>query len=126
MQKRSAGWMFGELKQFLLTSNQDAIREIMPGLSSDVIACAVKLMSNEELIRIGTTVFNSLPGTQIGSRGYLSARLQPNSPTDNVEDIRWQVFDGWSYAVGDVLLGTNPVSSNPASVAAIEIGRAHV
>jgi ethanolamine ammonia-lyase large subunit len=30
------------------------------------------------------------------------------------------VFAGWSYAVGDVLLGTNPVSSNPASVAAIE------
>ena len=30
------------------------------------------------------------------------------------------MFDGWAFAVGDVLLGTNPVSSDPASVAAIE------
>ena len=31
-----------------------------------------------------------------------------------------QVFCAWSYAVGDLLLGTNPVSSTPASVARIE------
>jgi ethanolamine ammonia-lyase large subunit len=65
-------------------------------------------------------VFNPLPGTRIGAQGYLGARIQPNSPTDNVEDMRWQVFDGWAYAVGDVALGTNPVSSDPESVAAIE------
>ena len=92
----------------------------MPGLSSDVIACVVKLMSNSELIRVGRNLFNALPGSQIGARGYLGARVQPNSPTDNVDDIRWQVLDAWSYAVGDVLLGTNPVSSDAASVAAIE------
>lgn len=65
-------------------------------------------------------MFNPLPGTRIGAQGYLGARIQPNSPTDNVEDMRWQVFDGWAYAVGDVALGTNPVSSDPESVAAIE------
>ncbi|MHC4411344.1 MAG: ethanolamine ammonia-lyase subunit EutB, partial [Planctomycetota bacterium] len=107
-------------REFLLTSDEDAIKEITPGLSSDAISCVVKLMSNDELIAIGRKVFNPLPGSQIGARGYLSARIQPNSPTDNPDDIRWQVFDGWSYAVGDVLLGTNPVSSDPASVAAIE------
>ena len=32
-----------------------------------------------------------------------------------------QVFDGWSYAVGDVVLGTNPVSSDVDRVAAIEL-----
>jgi len=109
-----------QFKQFLLTSDEAAIKQVMPGLSSDAIACVVKLMSNDELIEIGRKVFNPLPGSRIGARGYLGARLQPNSPTDNVDDIRWQVFDGWSYAVGDVLLGTNPVSSDPASVAAIE------
>ena len=109
-----------EFKQFLLTSDEDAIKEVTPGLSSDAISCVVKLMSNDELIEIGRKVFNPLPGSQIGARGYLSARIQPNSPTDNPDDIRWQVFDGWSYAVGDVLLGTNPVSSNAASVAAVE------
>lgn len=50
----------------------------------------------------------------------MGARVQPNSPTDNVDDIRWQVFDAFAYAVGDVLLGTNPVSSTPESVAAVE------
>ncbi|MGB0597575.1 MAG: ethanolamine ammonia-lyase subunit EutB [Rubripirellula sp.] len=111
----------GGLKSFLLKSNQGAIKQVMPGLSSDVIGCVCKLMTNDELISIGAKVFNPLPGTMIGEEGYLGARIQPNSPTDNIEDILWQVLDGWSYAVGDVLLGTNPVSSDPKSVTAIEL-----
>ncbi|MCP3143158.1 ethanolamine ammonia-lyase subunit EutB [Pyxidicoccus xibeiensis] len=115
-----ADWTLGRLKQFLLESDEAAIHAITPGLGSDVIACVVKLMSDEELIAVGRKVFNPLPGSKLGARGYLGARIQPNSPTDNVDDIRWQVFDGWAYAVGDVVLGCNPVSSSPASVAAIE------
>jgi ethanolamine ammonia-lyase large subunit len=113
-------WTLGELKIFLLTRSQENIKEIMPGLSSDVIGCLVKIMDNDELICVGQKVFNSLPGSKIGARGYMGARLQPNSPTDNIDDIMWQVFCGWSYAVGDVVLGTNPVSSTPESVARIE------
>ncbi len=109
-----------ELKQWLLTRDSAAIQEFMDELSSDVIGCVVKLMSNPELIAVGAKLFNPLPDSQLGAQGYLGARIQPNSPTDNVHDIRWQVLDGWSYAVGDVLLGTNPVSSNPESVLAIE------
>ena len=74
-------------------------RAIMPGLPSDVIACTVKLMSNDELIAVGRKVFNPLPGSKVGARGYMGARIQPNSPTDDPEDIVMQVFDGWSYAV---------------------------
>lgn len=110
----------GELTQLLLTQPAEKIHPLLPGLSSDVIGCLVKLCSNEELIAIGQKIFHPLPGSQIGAKGYLGARIQPNSPTDNVTDIQWQVFDGWSYAVGDVVLGCNPVSSDPASVAAIE------
>ncbi|MEH6408424.1 MAG: ethanolamine ammonia-lyase subunit EutB, partial [Leeuwenhoekiella sp.] len=113
-------WTFSELKNFLLNNSEENIKIIMPSLSSDVIACVVKLMSNDELITIGAKVFNVLPGSNIGSKGYLSARVQPNSPTDNTDDIRWQVFDAWSYAVGDLVLGNNPVSSEPESVAKIE------
>ncbi len=114
------GWTLGELKTFILSENEESIKKIMPDLTSDVIACVVKLMSNEELIQIGQKVFNPLPNSKIGSKGYMSARIQPNSPTDNVDDIIWQVFDAWSYGVGDLVLGTNPVSSEPASVAKIE------
>jgi ethanolamine ammonia-lyase large subunit len=110
----------GALKRFLLTSSEASIKAVMGGLPSDVIGCVVKLMSNEELIAVGANLFNPLPGSQIGARGYLGARIQPNSPTDNTQDIFWQVLVGWSYAVGDVVLGTNPVSSDPRSVRAIE------
>lgn len=119
VQGRMADWTLGALRAFLLTQPEAAIRAIMPGLSSDVIACVVRLLSNEELIRVGDTVYNPLPGTRIGGRGCLAARLQPNSPTDHPDDIRWQVFNGWAYGVGDVVLGTNPVSSEAASVAVV-------
>jgi len=113
-------WTLQELKDFTLSQPEDKIKEIMPSLSSDIIACLVKLMSNEELIEIGKKIFNPLPNSNIGSKGYMGARVQPNSPTDNIEDISWQVFNAWSYGVGDVVLGTNPVSSESESVANIE------
>ncbi len=119
--QRIQGWNIGDLKRFLLTRPEHEIKTIMPGLNSDVIACVVKLMNNAELIRAGQTVFNPLPGGNIGARGYMGARIQPNSPTDNSEEIIWQVFNGFSFAVGDVLLGTNPVDSAPDSVKAVEL-----
>lgn len=117
----SSNMTLGDLKQFLLTESESKIKKVSRGLSSDVIGSVVKLMDNQELIKVGASVFNTLPGSKIGARGYLGARVQPNSPTDNLDDIFWQVLDGWSYAVGDVVLGTNPVSSEPESVAAIEL-----
>ncbi|HEX8821772.1 MAG TPA: ethanolamine ammonia-lyase subunit EutB [Archangium sp.] len=119
-QARTASWTLGELKAFLLSASEEAIHELKDGLSSDAIGCVVKLMSNEELASIGRKVFNPLPGGKVGAKGYLGARIQPNSPTDHPDDIRWQVFNGWSFALGDVVLGTNPVSSAPESVAAVE------
>ena len=113
-------WTLQELKDYLMSCPEEKIKEIMPSLSSDVISCLVKLMTNNELIQISKKVFNPLPNSKIGSKGYMGARVQPNSPTDNIEDITWQVFDAWSYAVGDVVLGTNPVSSETESVAKIE------
>ena len=113
-------WKLVELKAFLLEQSEQEIHAIRLGLSSDSIACVVKLMSNQELIEVGRKVFNPLPGTQLGSQGYMGARIQPNSPTDHPDDIRWQVFNAFAYAVGDVLVGTNPVSSEPDSVALVE------
>ena len=120
IQQQMGDLTLGSLKTFLLERSESEIHAIRDGLSSDVIACVVRLMSNAELIQVGAKVFNPLPESNIGARGYMGARVQPNSPTDNVDDIRWQVFDAFAYAVGDVLLGTNPVSSTPESVAAVE------
>jgi ethanolamine ammonia-lyase large subunit len=117
---RIAGWTLAELRDNLLKSDEAAIKGFAPGLTSDVIGCVIKLMSNADLIAIGKKVFHALPGSNVGQRGYMGARIQPNSPTDHVDDIAWQVFDGFAYAVGDVVLGCNPVSSAPESVSAIE------
>ena len=113
-------WTMGELKDFVLTRPEADIKGIMGGLNSDVIACLVKIMSNAELTVVGKKVFNPLPGSNLGAAGYLGARIQPNSPTDNPEDIQWQVFDGWSYATGDLILGNNPVSDSVENIARIE------
>ena len=115
-----AGWTLGELKECLLTRSEAEIKAIMPGLDSDVIGCVVKIMSDAELTVVGRKVFNPLPGSRIGAKGYLGARIQPNSPTDNPEDIVWQLFSGWSYATGDVVLGTNPVSGQVDDLKRVE------
>jgi ethanolamine ammonia-lyase large subunit len=111
----------GELRSLLLTQSEEEIQALMPGLPSDIIGIVVKVMSDAELTTVGAKVFNPLPGSKVGSKGYLGARVQPNSPTDHPDDIRWQVFDAFAYGVGDVVLGTNPVSSEVAKVTEVEL-----
>ncbi|MEZ0000077.1 ethanolamine ammonia-lyase [Sinorhizobium fredii] len=113
-------WTMGQLKEFLLTSPEDKIKGVMNGLTSDTIGFVPKLMSNEELISLNQKIFNVMPGTKMGSKGYMGARIQPNSPTDHPDDIVWQVFDAFSYATGDIVIGTNPVDSTVNSVVAVE------
>jgi ethanolamine ammonia-lyase large subunit len=113
-------WTMGQLKEFLLTAPEPEIKGVMYGLSSDTIGCVPKLMTNQELIALGQNVFNVLPGTRIGAKGYMGARIQPNSPTDHPDDVVWQVFDAFAYATGDIVIGTNPVDSTVASVTAVE------
>jgi len=113
-------WTMGKMKAFLLAKSEAEIKSVMYGMNSEVVGCLPKLMSNKELIAVNRKIFNPLPGTKIGAKGYLSARIQPNSPTDDPEEIMWQVFDGFSYAVGDLVLGTNPVDGTKESTARIE------
>ncbi|MDH3602598.1 MAG: ethanolamine ammonia-lyase [Candidatus Tectomicrobia bacterium] len=113
-------WTLGEVKSFLLNQSEVEMKPILPGLNSDVIAAVTKIMSNDDLAAIGRKVFHPLPGSQLGAKGYMGARIQPNSPTDHPDDIVWQVFNGFSFATGDVLLGTNPVDSSEDNIFAIE------
>jgi ethanolamine ammonia-lyase large subunit len=113
-------WTMGELKEFLLTASEAEIKGVMNGLTSDTIGCVPKLMSNQELIALGQKLFNVLPGTRMGEKGYMGARIQPNSPTDHPDDVVWQVFDAFSYATGDIVIGTNPVDSTVQSVVTVE------
>ena len=113
-------WTMGQLKTFLLTESEAEIKGIMYGLTSDTIGCIPKLMTNDELISLGQKIFNVLPGTKMGAKGYLGARIQPNSPTDHPDDVAWQTFNAFAYATGDIVIGTNPVDSQVESVAIVE------
>ncbi len=114
-------WTLGDLKKFILTKPEAEIKGIMYGLNSDVIGSVVKLMSNSELIQVGAKIFNNLPGSKLGAKGYLGARIQPNSPTDDPADIQWQTFNGWAFAVGDQVVGTNPVDSTEENILRVEL-----
>jgi len=113
-------WTMGKMKSFLLTKSEAEIKAVMFGMNSEVVGCLPKLMSNQDLISVNKKIFNPLPGTKIGAKGYLSARIQPNSPTDDPEEIQWQVFSAFSYAVGDLVIGTNPVDGTKEQTARVE------
>ncbi|UFS70942.1 ethanolamine ammonia-lyase [Geomonas sp. RF6] len=113
-------WPLGKMKSFLLTASETQIKSVMYGMNCEVVGCLPKLMSNKELIAVNRKIFNPLPGTKIGAKGYLSARIQPNSPTDDPEEIQWQVLDGFAYGVGDLVLGTNPVDGTKEQTARVE------
>jgi ethanolamine ammonia-lyase large subunit len=113
-------WTMSQLKEFLLTKSEAEIKGIMNGLTSDTIGCVPKLMTNEELIAVGKKIFNIIPGTKLGAKGYLGARIQPNSPTDHPDDVRWQTINAFAYATGDIVIGTNPVDSQVKSNIAVQ------
>ena len=54
--------------------------------------------------------------TTIGLPGTLSARLQPNHPTDDPDGIMASLLEGLTYGIGDAVLGLNPVDDSVESV----------
>ena len=79
-------------------------------MTSEVIAAAAKVMSDEELSRVALAIFNPLPGdgVTVGAPGHFGSRIQPNSPGDNEQEILFSILEGLSYGCGDVIIGLNP------------------
>ena len=110
----------GELREKILSSEGPELGRIGRGLSSETIAAVTKLMGNLDLIYAAAKMtVTATCVTTIGKPGTLSARLQPNHPTDDVEGITASVLEGLSYGVGDAVIGLNPVDPSITSVAAI-------
>lgn len=110
----------GELREFLLSREQQAIENIRQGLIAEMIAAVAKLMSNMELVYVAQKLTcKAYCNTIIGEKGTLSARLQPNHPTDGIEGIMLSVMEGMSYGIGDAVIGLNPVNDSVDNVAHI-------
>jgi ethanolamine ammonia-lyase large subunit len=112
-----------ELKRILLRPDAaNWARHYRDGLSSEVIAAVVKLLSNEELSALSHKIFNPLSGEghRIGSSSHFGARIQPNSPADDEEEILFSILVGLSYGCGDVILGLNPASDDVETIIRLE------
>lgn len=93
------------------------------GLSSHVIAAAVKVMTSEELSSVARSIFNPLiagAGISVGSPQHLGSRIQPNSPGDDEEEVLFSILEGLSYGCGDVILGINPAGDQLETIIRLE------
>lgn len=116
------GWTVGQLREYILdhdTTNDD-ILHISRGLTSEMIAGVVKLMSNLDLVYASKKIrVQAHCNTTIGIPGTLAFRNQPNHPTDNIEGILASVKEGLTYGAGDAVIGINPVEDTIDNVARI-------
>ena len=112
-------WTVSELREWLLDEANDgaAIRRISRGLTSEMVAAVAKLMSNLDLIYAAKKLrVTATCNTTIGEPGTLSARLQPNHPTDDPDGILASLLEGLTFGAGDAVLGLNPVDDSVESV----------
>jgi ethanolamine ammonia-lyase large subunit len=118
-----SGLTVAQLKDALLSERGAAwARRYRDGLSSEAIAAAAKVMSNDELSKVARSLFNPLPGdgVALGSPGHFGSRLQPNSPGDDEEEILFSILEGLTYGCGDVVLGVNPASDDVETIIRLE------
>ena len=112
-------WTVAQLREYILQLDVDSdeIKRISKGLSSEMIAAVTKIMSNLDLIHASSKIeVLTTCRTTIGYRGTLSSRCQPNHPTDSIEGIIAATKEGFSYGVGDAVLGINPVNDTVESM----------
>lgn len=112
-----------QLKTVLLSAGGAAwAHRYRDGLSSEVIAAVVKVMTNDELSSLAQALFNPLPGegVTIGSPQHFGSRIQPNSPGDDLEEILLSILEGLAYGCGDVILGINPAGDDVETIVRLE------
>ncbi len=116
------GLSAGELREGLLAWPGDKIKSLTWGLTPEMVAAAVKLCSNMDLVLIAQKIrHTSTARTIIGRPGTLSSRLQPNHPTDATAGIMALTLEGLSYGCGDCLIGVNPAIDGVESVKRIAV-----
>jgi ethanolamine ammonia-lyase large subunit len=109
----------GDFRNWLLADERNSaeLAELAPGLTPEMVAAVSKIMRNQDLITVARKcrVITRFRNT-IGLEGRLSARLQPNHPTDDLRGIAAAILDGLLYGCGDAVIGINPVTDNPRTV----------
>jgi len=105
----------GELRDWLLSdeATADRIAALAPGLTPEMAAAVSKIMRVQDLIAAAAKIrVVTRFRTTVGLPGRLSARLQPNHPTDAPAGIAAAILDGLLLGSGDAVIGINPVGDN--------------
>ncbi|OAB38340.1 ethanolamine ammonia-lyase subunit EutB [Paenibacillus glacialis] len=115
-------WTVEELREWILDENtsESDIKRVSRGLTAEMVAAVAKLMSNLDLMYGAKKIrITAHANTTIGRPGTLSARLQPNHPTDDPDGIMASLMEGLTFGIGDAVLGLNPVDDSVESVTRI-------
>jgi ethanolamine ammonia-lyase large subunit len=106
----------GALRDWLLSdaATGEALAALAPGLTPEMAAAVSKLCRVQDLVAIAAKcrVVTRFRNT-IGLSGRLSARLQPNHPTDDAKGVLASIIDGLLLGCGDAVIGINPASDSP-------------
>jgi ethanolamine ammonia-lyase large subunit len=108
----------GELRDWLLSDEAtgERLAALAPGLTPEMAAAVSKLMRVQDLIAVARKIrVVTRFRTTVGLPGRLSARLQPNHPTDDARGIAASMLDGLLMGSGDAVIGINPAGDNVAS-----------
>lgn len=110
----------GDFREYILKTPPVELATIRSGLTGEMVAGVTKLMGNLDLIYASKKLpVTANCNTEIGGPGVLASRLQPNHPADDVAGILAAAKEGLSYAIGDAVIGVNPVDDNIAGVSRI-------
>jgi ethanolamine ammonia-lyase large subunit len=108
----------GEFRDWLLSDDAtgDRLAQLAPGLTPEMAAAVSKLMRVQDLIAVAARIrVVTRFRTTVGLAGRLSARLQPNHPTDDIAGIAASILDGLLLGSGDAVIGINPVGDSVAT-----------
>ena len=107
----------GELRDWLLSdeATPERLAELAPGITPEMAAAVSKLMRVQDLIAAAAKIrVVTKFRTTVGLPRRLSARLQPNHPTDDALGIAASILDGLLLGSGDAVIGINPAGDNVA------------
>jgi ethanolamine ammonia-lyase large subunit len=115
-----SGFTVGELRDWLLSdeATTERLAALAPGLTPEMAAAVSKLMRVQDLIAAAAKIrVVTKFRTTVGLAGRLSARLQPNHPTDDPAGIAASILDGLLLGSGDAVIGINPAGDSVATTA---------
>ena len=101
----------GELRDHVLAADPAELgaARLGAGLTPEMAAAVAKLCSNLDLVAAAARIpVVTRANTTMGLPGRLGVRLQPNHPTDDVDEILAQTAEGLAWGCGDAVIGVNP------------------